>query len=165
MKDSARRSSRGSRYKWASTLSRDSNRAPALSPSPPSPSMLVLRSRVLSGRCLGRSVVNGYAIRSTCLPRPPTIALSAVRAYSAQPPRPDDRKEPKALGKLSETIRENIYTIPNLLTASRILACPILGYAIVQDNFVAATSLLVYAGLTDLVCLSLAFWCPQKTMF
>ena len=144
---------------------REANRAPALSPSLPSPSMLVLRSRLLSSRCLGRAVANGCAVRYTCLSRPPTIARCAFRAYSAQPPRPDDRKEPKALGKLSETIRENIYTIPNLLTVSRILACPILGYAIVQDNFVAATSLLVYAGLTDLVCLSLALWCPQKTVF
>ncbi|KAF7798728.1 hypothetical protein EIP86_009953 [Pleurotus ostreatoroseus] len=53
--------------------------------------------------------------------------------------------------KLPETVRENIYTVPNLLTASRILACPALGYCIVQDNFVAATALLLYAGLTDLV--------------
>ncbi|KAF7798729.1 hypothetical protein EIP86_009954 [Pleurotus ostreatoroseus] len=51
--------------------------------------------------------------------------------------------------KLSETVRENIYTVPNLLTASRILACPALGYCIVQDDFVAATALLVYADLMD----------------
>lgn len=53
--------------------------------------------------------------------------------------------------KLTERLRENIYTYPNLLTVSRILACPVLGWAIVQDNFVLATSLLAYAGLTDLV--------------
>lgn len=49
-------------------------------------------------------------------------------------------------------VRENIYTIPNLLTLSRIVACPFLGYCIVNGNFVAATSLLVYAGATDWVC-------------
>lgn len=49
------------------------------------------------------------------------------------------------------TIRENIYTIPNLLTASRILACPILGWSIFHDDFYLATGLLVYAGLSDLV--------------
>ncbi|KII85947.1 hypothetical protein PLICRDRAFT_165528 [Plicaturopsis crispa FD-325 SS-3] len=49
------------------------------------------------------------------------------------------------------TIRENIYTIPNLLTVSRICACPVLGWAIIDNNFYLATSLLVYAGLTDLV--------------
>lgn len=47
--------------------------------------------------------------------------------------------------------RENIYTIPNLLTLSRIAACPFLGYFIVNGNFVAATGLLVYAGATDWV--------------
>jgi len=49
------------------------------------------------------------------------------------------------------TIRENIYTIPNLLTASRIFACPILGWSILDGNYHLATGLLVYAGLTDLV--------------
>ncbi|KAL7280738.1 CDP-diacylglycerol--glycerol-3-phosphate 3-phosphatidyltransferase [Trametes coccinea BRFM310] len=49
------------------------------------------------------------------------------------------------------TIRENIYTIPNLLTLSRIAACPVLGWSIVNDDFYLATGLLVYAGLTDLV--------------
>ncbi|KAF9820563.1 hypothetical protein IEO21_01266 [Rhodonia placenta] len=48
-------------------------------------------------------------------------------------------------------LRENIYTIPNILTASRILACPAIGYAIIHDNFPVATALLVYAGLTDTV--------------
>ncbi|KAH7915257.1 CDP-alcohol phosphatidyltransferase-domain-containing protein [Hygrophoropsis aurantiaca] len=47
------------------------------------------------------------------------------------------------------TIRENIYTIPNLLTVSRILACPVLGWSILHDDFYLATGLLVYAGLSD----------------
>ncbi len=46
----------------------------------------------------------------------------------------------------------NIYTIPNALTVSRILACPVLGWSILNSNFKLATGLLVYAGLTDLVC-------------
>ncbi|KAF9240598.1 CDP-alcohol phosphatidyltransferase-domain-containing protein, partial [Melanogaster broomeanus] len=49
------------------------------------------------------------------------------------------------------TIRENIYTIPNLLTVSRILACPILGWSILEGDFYLATGLLVYAGLSDSV--------------
>ena len=48
-------------------------------------------------------------------------------------------------------LRENIYTLPNLLTLSRIAACPALGYFILHGNFVAATALLAYAGVTDLV--------------
>ena len=48
-------------------------------------------------------------------------------------------------------LRENIYTFPNLLTASRIAACPALGWAILSDNYAAATGLLLYAGFTDWV--------------
>ncbi|GLB41648.1 putative CDP-alcohol phosphatidyltransferase class-I family protein [Lyophyllum shimeji] len=47
-------------------------------------------------------------------------------------------------------MREDIYTLPNALTLSRILACPVLGWSIVQGDFHLATALLVYAGLTDL---------------
>ncbi|KAJ7642807.1 CDP-alcohol phosphatidyltransferase-domain-containing protein [Mycena polygramma] len=47
-------------------------------------------------------------------------------------------------------LKENIYTLPNLLTVSRIIACPVLGWSILQGQFHVATSLLLYAGLTDL---------------
>lgn len=54
--------------------------------------------------------------------------------------------------EVDNEIRENIYTIPNALTVSRILACPILGWAIVQGKFGLATGILVYAGVSDWVC-------------
>jgi cardiolipin synthase (CMP-forming) len=69
---------------------------------------------------------------------------------------------PKPAGDLPT--RENIYTVPNLLTASRILACPVLGWSILNSDFYLATSLLLYAGITDLVrflldaFLSISFW-------
>lgn len=56
--------------------------------------------------------------------------------------------------KRKPALRENIYTLPNLLTASRILACPVIGWSVLKGHFDLATSLLVYAGLTDLVCSS-----------
>src|SRR5271156_2532109 len=46
---------------------------------------------------------------------------------------------------------ENIYTIPNILTFSRLLATPIIAYLILHDLPYLATSLLLYAGLTDLI--------------
>jgi|SRR5882762_2514483 len=61
--------------------------------------------------------------------------------------RPSQKEDPK--GKLP--IRENIYTLPNLLTVSRILSCPILGWSILNNDFYLATGLLVYAGASDLV--------------
>lgn len=55
---------------------------------------------------------------------------------------------------LAKTIHENIYTLPNLLTVSRIAACPVLGWAILSDDYLLATGLLVYAGVTDWVRLN-----------
>jgi len=73
---------------------------------------------------------------------------SSSPRQTSQPGPPSQQKDTK---KISNAIRENIYTIPNLLTISRILACPVLGWSIVHDDFVLATSLLVYAGLSDVV--------------
>ncbi|KAG6811542.1 hypothetical protein H0H92_006895 [Tricholoma furcatifolium] len=72
-----------------------------------------------------------------------------TRKFSVKTPvKTHDQPEPK---DLKPTVKENIYTIPNALTVSRILACPVLGWAILDSNFKLATALLVYAGLTDLV--------------
>ncbi|KAJ7255459.1 CDP-alcohol phosphatidyltransferase-domain-containing protein [Mycena haematopus] len=60
----------------------------------------------------------------------------------------DSSSPPRA--KPKPALKENIYTLPNLLTVSRIVACPILGWSIVEGQFHLATSLLLYAGLTDL---------------
>lgn len=60
------------------------------------------------------------------------------------------------------TMRENIYTIPNVLTVSRILSCPILGWSILDGNYHLATGLLVYAGLSDLVCILSPFLLPSN---
>ncbi|KAF9006189.1 CDP-alcohol phosphatidyltransferase-domain-containing protein [Cyathus striatus] len=76
--------------------------------------------------------------------------LLQTRTFSASHRRQSESQLPKeSPGKPS--IRENIYTIPNLLTVSRIVACPVIGWSILQGNYHLATGLLVYAGLTDLV--------------
>lgn len=93
-------------------------------------------------------------------------SLLPVRRFSTQPiwrnqhdDKKLDRQTPpphvvladKLRGKLPTTMRENIYTIPNFLTVSRILACPVLGWSILGGNFYLATSILVYAGASDWV--------------
>ncbi|KAH6624965.1 hypothetical protein B0J18DRAFT_367263 [Chaetomium sp. MPI-SDFR-AT-0129] len=51
---------------------------------------------------------------------------------------------------MSKTTRhENIYTLPNILTASRLLAAPFIGYCILHDYHAAALGLFAYAGVTD----------------
>ncbi|KAF8553567.1 hypothetical protein OG21DRAFT_1510011 [Imleria badia] len=66
-------------------------------------------------------------------------------------PKPEKETSVSTNSRERPTVRENIYTIPNLLTASRILACPLLGWSIFHDDFYLATGLLVYAGLSDLL--------------
>ncbi|KAF8075139.1 CDP-alcohol phosphatidyltransferase-domain-containing protein [Lyophyllum atratum] len=67
----------------------------------------------------------------------------SVQRHLCYPQTPDEPTGKPAM-------RENIYTLPNALTVSRIIACPILGWSILQGDFHLATGLLVYAGLTDL---------------
>jgi len=49
------------------------------------------------------------------------------------------------------TPHEDIYNIPNFLTFSRLLASPVIGYLVLQEQHAAALALFVAAGLTDLV--------------
>lgn len=46
---------------------------------------------------------------------------------------------------------ENIYTIPNILTSSRLVAAPFIGYCILHDHHAWALGLFAYAGITDLL--------------
>ncbi|PGH02702.1 hypothetical protein AJ79_07581 [Helicocarpus griseus UAMH5409] len=47
--------------------------------------------------------------------------------------------------------RENIYTVPNILTFSRLAAAPLIGYCILHSYDILALSLFAYASVTDLV--------------
>ena len=71
--------------------------------------------------------------------------FTANSRQSLPEPWSDSRKKTKP------AIRENIYTLPNLLTLSRMLSCPILGWSILDGNYYLSTGLLVYAGFTDWV--------------
>jgi cardiolipin synthase len=51
----------------------------------------------------------------------------------------------------SLTPHENIYNVPNILTFSRLLAAPAIGYLVLHDYHAWAFGLLAYAGITDLV--------------
>ena len=103
-----------------------------------------------------RTSISAFALRTfvTQPPKPapparsnPSPATPADSAASSPPPAPPslppngDKKEP----------RENIYTIPNALTAARIIACPAIGYYILKGDLATATGLLFVAGVSDLV--------------
>ncbi|KAK8213449.1 hypothetical protein M8818_002750 [Zalaria obscura] len=49
------------------------------------------------------------------------------------------------------TPHENIYNIPNILTASRLIAAPVVGYLVLHEQHKWALILFAYAGVTDLI--------------
>ncbi|EGX91673.1 phosphatidyl synthase [Cordyceps militaris CM01] len=58
----------------------------------------------------------------------------------------------KASNPLSDpTLHEDIYTLPNILTVSRLAAAPFIGYFVLHDSHAWAAGLLAYAGVTDLL--------------
>ncbi|EDW45025.1 probable cardiolipin synthase (CMP-forming) [Drosophila sechellia] len=62
--------------------------------------------------------------------------------------------------------RENIMTIPNMLTISRAVLSPYIGYVIVQGDFTLGMSLLGFAGITDLLDGQIARrWPSQASKF
>ncbi|RCI06956.1 hypothetical protein CU098_013643 [Rhizopus stolonifer] len=48
-------------------------------------------------------------------------------------------------------LRENIYTIPNILTFGRLLAAPYIGYLILEHDYNQALGLFALAGFTDML--------------
>merc|ERR1711939_581476 len=97
-------------------------------------------------RCwsLEGSSLSGGRFPSVCAPALCSRALhSSSKLY-----------EPPLRSKLAASLkerREDIFTLPNAITVSRMAACPYLGYAIVQGNWGIATGVLAYAGLSDLL--------------
>ncbi|ORZ15636.1 hypothetical protein BCR42DRAFT_40574 [Absidia repens] len=57
------------------------------------------------------------------------------------------------INKLKDVIptHENIYTIPNFLTFSRLLSAPFIGYLITQHNYDVALGVFALAGFTDML--------------
>lgn len=63
---------------------------------------------------------------------------------------PPSLKVPRVLARLTP-LHENIYTIPNILTLSRLVAAPVIGCLVLKDYNAWALGLFAYAGITDLV--------------
>ena len=67
-------------------------------------------------------------------------------------------KSPKGPKSHIKEKRENIYTIPNGLTLSRILLSPVIGICIMNHSFGLSLGLLIVAGITD----ALDGWIARK---
>ncbi|KAH9458202.1 hypothetical protein KEM48_013566 [Puccinia striiformis f. sp. tritici PST-130] len=98
--------------------------------------------------------------------------LSFHRQYSSQPRhaiKPNSAEGSHAhtgltvdppSGKISR--RENIYTIPNLITSSRIILCPVLSYTIIHDQHLISAGVLLYCAVSDWVDGKLARMYPDQ---
>ncbi|POW15708.1 hypothetical protein PSTT_02034, partial [Puccinia striiformis] len=98
--------------------------------------------------------------------------LSFHRQYSSQPRhaiKPNSAEGSHAhtgltvdppSGKISR--RENIYTIPNLITSSRIILCPVLSYTIIHNQHLISAGVLLYCAVSDWVDGKLARMYPDQ---
>jgi cardiolipin synthase len=78
------------------------------------------------------------------------IAFQSSPPNSASPP-PSLTTTLKSTLKLPTTTHENIYNLPNLLTLTRLLATPCVGYLIIHNQHLGAFVLFTYAAVSDLV--------------
>jgi hypothetical protein len=109
-------------------------------------------------RCRSRTWSAPSAFRVTTAPR--SSLHLGIRTFAWTSPTKDTKPvvPPPAPPPAAEPpVRENIYTLPNALTLSRIASCPVIGWALLTDRFYLSTSLLVYASLSDAVS-PLARW-------
>ncbi|OAV96053.1 hypothetical protein PTTG_02275 [Puccinia triticina 1-1 BBBD Race 1] len=74
----------------------------------------------------------------------------------------EEREPSKSTSQRSISARENIYTIPNLLTSTRILLCPLVSYTIIHDQHLLSGALLFYCGISDWIDGKLARMYPDR---
>ncbi|KAK4946997.1 hypothetical protein LTR10_014139 [Elasticomyces elasticus] len=103
-----------------------------------------------------------WTVQTSQTNRPQIRLWTQLRSSSTQPQKGNDLEKdssttsskPKLttlLPRLPKTVHENIYTIPNILTFTRLLAAPAVGYLILHSQPFWALTLFFYAGVTDLV--------------
>ncbi|KAL6818958.1 CDP-alcohol phosphatidyltransferase domain-containing protein [Trichoderma sp. SZMC 28013] len=115
-------------------------------------SKLIARPMVLCRRCIWSATsVNSrnHQLRRRDISPVPLASFLARRLSQHTGKEADKNVAEKP--STSPVIHEDIYTIPNFLTVTRIVASPVIGYLILQDAHTWAVGLLAYAGVTDLV--------------
>jgi cardiolipin synthase len=81
-----------------------------------------------------------------------TPSPTLCRPQRPKPPSsPPAATEQQTAATKDPTLHEDIYTIPNALTFTRLVAAPVVGYLVLHDQHVWAAGLFAYAGVTDLL--------------
>ncbi|KAG8443704.1 hypothetical protein GDO86_009033 [Hymenochirus boettgeri] len=114
-----------------------------------------------AGRAAPPGPVRGKTGERTLLTwRFPAGVRLQKRTATAQP-EPDRGTDRR---RLAEQLYENPWTIPNMLSMTRIALSPVLGYLIVVEDFNLALGLFAFAGITDLLDGYIARnWANQKS--
>ncbi|KAK7728068.1 hypothetical protein SLS57_002538 [Botryosphaeria dothidea] len=82
----------------------------------------------------------------------PCAHLLTSHACQPQPKKPLLEKTKELRKQLkSLSTHEKIWNVPNVLTFSRLVAAPVVGYLILHDQHAWALGLFAYAGITDMV--------------
>lgn len=94
--------------------------------------------------------------RSSCNVSSHSSTLSNIRLHQEQPSPPIEKQvrdlSKDIKGRLQAArVHENIYTLPNILTFSRLIAAPVIGYLVLKEQHAWAVGLFAYAGITDLI--------------
>lgn len=110
------------------------------------------RSLSSTTNCLAK----GKQGRESTTPAPPSRPDTPQQKQQQQQEQQQQQQQQHAKGVIrkvlpSLTPHENIYTVPNLLTFSRLAAAPFIGYAILHDAHALALGLFAYAGVSDLL--------------
>ncbi|KAF9946011.1 cardiolipin synthase, partial [Modicella reniformis] len=75
--------------------------------------------------------------------------IPAGSSPSSEPEPDPDQDLSKPKGIVKKALHENIYTLPNFLTFTRLVAAPVIGYWVLQGNYTNAVILFGVAGVTD----------------
>lgn len=87
---------------------------------------------------------SSHQASSSPSPQPPTLTSTST---SASEPTSTSSRPPQTRSAL----HEDIYTVPNFLTFTRLVAAPVVGYLVLHDAHAWAVGLFAYAGVTDLL--------------
>lgn len=105
--------------------------------------------RPISSRSMHRPSLNRTAsIYNPVLANQKFLSIKSTVFFSSTAAKWNDTKEKSAA---PITRRENIYTLPNFLTFTRLISAPAIGYLVVQGQTTWAVGLFTYSCITDFV--------------
>ncbi|XP_071833311.1 cardiolipin synthase (CMP-forming)-like isoform X2 [Apostichopus japonicus] len=82
---------------------------------------------------------------------PLTRCLSQTSFCSQKIFRPIAQRNQHNFSSENRRQKENIFTVPNILSTSRLLLSPLLGYLVVTEQYMLGTGLFIFTGATDLL--------------